>query len=122
MLCGRLAGGGVYGPHEFRVGAEFLEHSRVLATHRAVYDRGAGPLCHRSCGPNCHGAVNNRQPGLEKIDVAGGLTHKVLDLEREADMQNINLPYRPGRRRDVHADDIVVLRKEFKEWPANLSD
>jgi hypothetical protein len=36
-------------------------------------------------------------------------------------MQNIDLPYGPGRRRNVYSDNIVVLREAFKERPAHLS-
>jgi len=37
-------------------------------------------------------------------------------------MQNIDLSHWPRRRRDIHSDDIVVLREEFKERPAHLSE
>src|SRR5579864_2062051 len=110
MLRGALAARGVHRTHELSVFAEFFKHARVLATHWAVRHCGAGSLSHSSRGSDGHGAIDDRQRGLEAFDVTGGLSDKVPYLEWEADMQNINPPNRLRRRRDVYSDHVIVPR------------
>src|SRR5262249_12398993 len=90
MLCGALSRGCVDCAHELRVVTKVLEHVGMLSTHGAVHDRRTRSLGHCARGSNPYRAVDNRQAGFEKVDIARGLADKVLDLERVADMQDVN--------------------------------
>src|SRR5207244_2085339 len=93
----------------------------MLTADRTVHHRSSRSLRYCSRGPNCHGAVDDCHRGPEKLDVAGGLTNKILDGKRVADMENIDLIDRLDIRRDVYSDGLVVLRDKLEEWLADLS-
>ena len=121
MFGRQLADCGIYRSHEFCVNTHFLEHARMLAAYRTVYYCGICSLGYRSRRPDCHGAVDDRQRWPEKLDITSGLTDKIFDVERVADMQNIDLSDVSGRRRDIHSHGIVMLGDEFEERPAHFS-
>src|SRR5207302_8497201 len=91
VLGSPFAGRGIHRYLECGVDGALFERARMLAADRAVHDRGAGSLSDRARGPDRHRAINDRESGLKKLDVAGGLTNKILDLERVADMQDVDL-------------------------------
>src|SRR2546429_8131120 len=89
MLRGALAGDRIHRSHELRVAEEFLEHARVLTAYRTVYHGSARSLGYGSRRPDRYRAVDDRQTGAEKLDIAGSLADKGLDLERVADVPGV---------------------------------
>ena len=94
----------------------------MLSQNRAVRDRRSRALRYCARGAHADGAVDNRDLGFEEIDVSGGLAHEVLDLVRNANMQNVNRTDRPRRRLNVYSDCVQFRGQQLKEWPANLSE
>src|ERR1041384_6146635 len=92
MVGGVPSALGIQRPNELCVTAHFLHHARMLSTNRTVDHRCPRSLSHRPRRANCHRAVDDRQSGLEKLDIACSLANKILDLEGVADMQNVGIP------------------------------
>ena len=88
---------------------ELLEHVSVLAAHRAVHHCGAGSLTDRSGCPYPYGAIDDCQYRLIELEVPNSLTNKVVDLERIAYMQDINLLDPLDRRCNVYSDHLMLL-------------
>src|SRR5438552_7506133 len=90
MLSCVLPGDGIDSSHELHVAKEILDHMSVLAAHGTVDNRRTrsfGDGSRRADG-NC--TIDNRQRGPEEFDIAGGLSNKVLDPERKADVQEVH--------------------------------
>ena len=98
-----------------------LQHPGVLAPYRAVDDGSAGSLRDRSRGPNGDRTIDNRQRGLETLDIAGGLADKILDREWIADMKDIDVLDPSVRGRDIYSHGLVMFGDELKEGLADLS-
>src|SRR5215510_52535 len=103
MLRGTLPRGQINRAYELCVVAKMLEHVGMLSEHGAVHDRCTRTLGHCTRRSHPHRAVDDRQSGVEKLDIAGGLSDKVLDLERIADMEDVNTFGQARGSRDVHA-------------------
>src|ERR1700733_13451166 len=121
MLGCLLAGYVIHSSYKFGVEAKFVQHARMLATHRTIHNLSTRSQGYRPCSPHCDGAVNDRQLGIENRDVTGRFTHKVRDFKRVANVQNIDLPdWRHGR--DINANSVVMLGSELEEGLPDLSE
>ena len=106
---------------ELRIVKKVLDHPNVLAAHRTVHHGGAGSLRNGARRPNCYGAVDNRQRRFEMFDAACGFTHEIFDLERKADVHDVDLLELFHHGLDVHADRLVMPACDFKKRSPHLS-
>src|SRR5258707_15702918 len=121
MLSGMPTARGIHCSYELRIGAELLKHAHMFAPNWAVREGDTRFLCNCSRGPDRHCAVDDRQQRFEKLDVAGGLTNKIVDDEWKADMQNVDLPDLRGRWRNVHSYRMMTRGDDLEERPAHFS-
>src|SRR5262245_40254364 len=86
--------------HKFGVPEEILKHPRVFSTYRTVRHGRSRSLANSSGRSDCYCAVDDRQSGIELPDISRGFTDKIINLEREADMEHIDIVHLlRGRRR-----------------------
>src|SRR5579872_7101149 len=121
MLGRPRAADGIQRSYELRIDAELLQHPCVLAAHRAVRDRSSGSFGDDPRGPDRDCAVDDGQRRLKKPDVTCSLTDKILNGEWIADMEDIDRIGSRHSRRYVYSDNLMMLRDEFEERLADLS-
>src|SRR5215469_2108719 len=106
MFSSPLARSWVNRPDELRIVKKVLDHPNVLAAHRTVHNGGPGSFRNGACRSNCYGAVDYRQRRSEMFDTACRFTHEILDLERKADVHDVDLLELFHHGLDVHADRL----------------
>src|SRR5262245_58995421 len=121
MFSSPLARSWVNRPDEFRIVKKVLDHPNVLAAHRTVHNGSAGSLRNGARRSNCYGAVDNRKRRFEMFDTACRFTHEILDLERKADVHDVDPFELFYHGVDVHADRLVMPACNFKKWFPHLS-
>jgi hypothetical protein len=112
---------GINASDKFHVLAQIIQHADMLAAHRTVHHGGGRPFGHQPRRSDPDRAVDDCHYRLKAFDVPGGLTDKVLDLERIANVQEIDAFDRLGDGHDVHPDRVVMPGYKLKQWIANLS-
>jgi len=93
----------------------------MLAADRAVHHGRARTVGDGPCRPDGHGAVDDRQAGGEALDITGGHADEVLDLERIADVHDVDGPHGFRRRADVHSDTPGVSGHELEQRSSDLA-
>src|SRR5262249_44558572 len=121
MLRSLLAANRVHRSDKLCVREELLLHTGVFPAHRTVYNRSSRPLRDVTRCANANRAIDNRQFGSEELDVARRLAHKILDLKRVANVQNVDWPDLSGWRRNVHARHIVMRLEDLEQGLAHFS-
>src|SRR5262249_23730947 len=109
-------------PHELGVVEQLLNHADVLAAHRTVDDRRPRALGHRARRPDADGAVDDRQARLETVDVAIGLSDEVLDLERIADVHDVDVLDRLGQGRDVEPHRAAAAAYQLEDRAPDFAE
>jgi hypothetical protein len=70
---------------------ELFKHAHVLATNGTVHYLSVCPFRNGTSGAHTDRTVDHSQLRREELDISGCFTNKILNLERKAHVQNINL-------------------------------
>ena len=121
MACGGSGGFGLGGRHELYVAQQILRHPHVLAAHRTIGDRFAAALRERARRSGQHRAVDDRQCGIEALDVAayGGLKLSAR-LKWDADVHHADRRVELARL-DIVTQDRPAALHDFRQRRADLA-
>ncbi len=121
MLRRSLTASRVHRSDKLCVREKLLLHTGVFPAHRTVYNCSSRPLRDLARCADAYRAVDDRDFGPEKLDVARRLAHKILDLRGVANVQNVDWPDLPGWRRNIHARHIVMPLDDLEQGLAHFS-
>src|SRR5437879_4308325 len=121
MFSCALTGGLIDSSHELHVAKEILDHMSVLAAHRTINNGRTRSIGYGSRCSDGNCTIDNRQRGAKEFDIAGRLPNKVLDAERNADVQNVYRRDPHGGRRNIYSDRTVTFGSELKEGLTHFS-
>src|SRR5262245_32788242 len=122
VLGGALGGHRVERSHELLVAEQLLEHPGVLSSDRAMHYRGPGSLRDGARRADGHRGVDDRQRRAEELDVASRFADEVRDLERVADVHDVDLRDVTWRGGHVDAHCVVMPRDELEDRSADLAE